>query len=184
MLGPQQLIFKVVHFLIAVIMMQNQRHVAAEDASSGRKSQGVSCAALPRHQRRSASCYLPEPVLHTIPYFPSKRDSFICPLLSRVCCFCIQSRRNNKWSAQIKSAVALSIFQAGHAFFLFIQRVKAGRPPQPPPLLTIISFHLKNECACQGFFSSLSSCSKPPPHPLTHPSWLAPAITGGDSRGR
>lgn len=70
-LGPQQLIFKVVHFLIAVIMMQNQRQVEAEDAHSGCKSQGVSFAALAR-LASVGSRYLPEPALHTIPYFPSK----------------------------------------------------------------------------------------------------------------
>lgn len=188
MLGPQQLIFKVVHFLIAVIMMQNQRQVAAEDAYSGCKSRGVSVrAALPRLAGIGQSLSARTRFAYN-PLFSFKARQFYLRLLSRVRCFSIQARCNNKWSAQIKSVVALSIFQAGHAF-LFIQRVKASRPPPPltplptiPHLLTIISFHLKNECACQGFFSSLSSCSEPPAP--THPSWLAPAITGGDSRGR
>lgn len=37
--GPLQLIFKVVHFLIAVIMMQNQVQVATEDGYRGCKSE-------------------------------------------------------------------------------------------------------------------------------------------------
>lgn len=36
--------------------MQNQRQVAAEDAYSGRKSQGVSCAALAHTSRPVAIC--------------------------------------------------------------------------------------------------------------------------------
>lgn len=132
MLGRWRLIFKVVHFLIAVIMMQNQAQVATEEAYSGRKSQSVSCAALRRTRAgRPApawACFAYDPL------FSFKARQFYLPLRrSRVAstALAFTPRRNNKWSAQIKSAVALSIFQAGHAF-LFIQRVKAGRSPPPP----------------------------------------------------
>lgn len=139
-LGRRRLIFKVVHFLIAVIMMQNQAQVATEEAYSGRKSQSVSCAALRRTcAGRSASAW---PCFAYDPLFSFKARQFYLPLrrspvASTALAF--TARRNNKWSAQIKSAVALSIFQAGHAF-LFIHRVKAGRSPpayRPPSQLSL-----------------------------------------------
>lgn len=56
--GPLQLIFKVVHFLIAVIMMQNQVQVATEDGFRGCKSERVFYV---MHQKSCAGrIYLPD----------------------------------------------------------------------------------------------------------------------------
>lgn len=62
-------------------------------------------------------------------FFPIKAGSVYLPLhrfLVTSTTLAFMARHKNKWSIQIKSVMALSIFQAGHAF-LFIQRMKTGR---------------------------------------------------------
>lgn len=50
--------------------------IAAEDAVKVEVSE-ARCDRSPASSSRLAAYYLPGPALHTIPYFPSKRDSFI-----------------------------------------------------------------------------------------------------------
>lgn len=56
--GLLQLIFKVVHFLIAVIMMQNQVQVATEDGYRGCKSERVFY--VMRQKACAGHIYLPD----------------------------------------------------------------------------------------------------------------------------
>ena len=50
----------------------------------------------------------------------------------------------------------LSIFQAGNAFFMYSKSEDRLVP------LAIISFHSKNECACQAAFGALLSIGGSP----------------------
>lgn len=56
--GPLKLIFKVVHFLIAVIMMQNQVQVATEDGYRSCKSERVFY--VMRQKTCTGRIYLPD----------------------------------------------------------------------------------------------------------------------------
>lgn len=99
-------------------------------------------------------------------FFPTEQAAFLSSLLffspvNHLSIHCEpQQRHNNKGSIQIKSVMALSIFQAGHAF-LFIQRMKTGR------FLSQLSLFIErmNVHVRASFTRFLSILSTPPPLP-------------------
>lgn len=176
----RRLIFKVLHFLIAVIM--------AQKSSTGGDGGGASVAvkvkasvAAPAVPRPPWTCFAFGPFVP-----PQSETGFIC------CAAALEPRRPLQHSR--RGAIAsgpLKLNQRWHCPYfrrvmcIFIYSASEGSSPHPPPPPSphnyVFAFKERMR-ARQGFFCSLSSCSEPPyvpttpQPPATHPRLPPPSL--------